>query len=619
MGERSFQPDDIDDMFAPPKVEIVGGGGGPIYLRSPYRLQETWRCVGDWLVEWAAKKPNAVFLAQRTSAGPWQKLTYGEFHTRMRAVAGWLLTSGASREHPVAILSENAIDHALLAYAAMHVGIPVATVSTAYSLMSRDHEKLKAMIEMLDPGLIYVSDAKLYGGALAALANRHGAHIAATSIPDESRIDALPFSELTDTDNLSAVDEAFSTVTPDTIARLLFTSGSTGAPKAVINIHRMLTSNQAANRVIWPFLKHKPPVLVDWLPWSHTFGANFTSNLVLCNGGTLHIDEGKPAPPLIGITIANIKEVRPTIHFNVPRGYDMLATELESDPEFRDAFFGADLIFYAAAALPQSVWDKLIGLSLKTAGNPVPLVAAWGSTETAPLATSCHFQAAATGNIGLPVPGTELKLVYNGDKLEVRVRGPNVTPGYYKQEKTTREAFDEEGFYMMGDAVRFADAKDPVKGLYFDGRVSEDFKLSSGTWVSVGDVRISGIDALSPAAQDIVVTGHDHDEIGFLVFPNEAACRKIARAGEKTALAEVLANGEVQSHIARGLKALKETGGGSSRYATRARLLVEPPNPDTGEITDKGYLNQRQILANRSSDVAVLQGTDPTGYIPMAS
>lgn len=608
-----------DNLFALPEVEITKSDDGCIYLRSPYRLEESAGRIGDWLVEWAEKKPDALFLAQRTVAGSWRKLTYGEFHTRMRAIAGWLLTSGASAEHPVAILSENAIDHALLAFAAMHVGIPVATVSTAYSLMSKDHAKLKAMIETLDPGLIHVSDLNAYAGALAAVANSHRARIVASNIPEKSVVEALPFPEMADTGNLPAVDKAFSALTPDTVARLLFTSGSTGTPKAVINTHRMLVSNQEANRIVWPFLRHKPPVIVDWLPWSHTFGANFTSNLVLRNGGTLYIDEGKPAPQLIGRTVANIKEVRPTLHFNVPRGYDMLATALESDAEFRDAFFAADLIFYAAAALPKSVWDKLIELSIETKGKAVPLVAAWGSTETAPLATSCYFQAESSGNIGLPVPGTQLKLVQNGDKLEVRVRGPNVTPGYYKQGKATQEAFDEEGFYIMGDAVRFVDTEHPVKGLYFDGRVSEDFKLSSGTWVSVGDVRISGIDALSPAAQDIVVTGHDHDDIGFLVFPNEAACRKLAGASQDIPLAEVVATQAVRSHIARGLRSMKAKGGGSSRYATRARLLLEPPNPDTGEITDKGYLNQRQILANRSSDVAALQDDDPEGYIAIAS
>ncbi len=604
-----------ETLFAEPRVELSKKDDGTIYLRSAHKLGEPSRCIGDWLVEWASRTPDAVCLAEKRPDGSWRKLTYGEVLENVRAIAGWLLKSEASPERPVAILSENSVDHALMALAAMHVGIPAAMVSTAYSLMSQDHAKLKAMIELLDAGLIFVSDTGAYAKALKAIEDLHQVRIVASTVAAGDPYGAIPFADARDTGNAAAVDAAFAAVGPDTIAKLLFTSGSTGTPKAVMNTHRMLTSNQEANRVVWPFVTRKPPVIVDWLPWSHTFGANFTTNLVLRNGGALYIDDGKPAPPLIGKTVANIKEIRPNMSFNVPRGYDMLTHELENDPEFADAFFDMDFIFYAAAALPRTVWDKLIELSLKTKGRVVPLIAAWGSTETAPLATSCHFQAETTGNIGVPVPGTELKLVPNGDKLEVRVKGPNVTPGYFRFEAMTKKAFDEEGFYIMGDAVRFADPADPAKGLFFDGRVSEDFKLSSGTWVSVGDIRIAGIDALSPVAQDIVVTGHDHDEVGFLVFPNEMACRKLAGAGPDVPLAEVLASNDVQAYVRRGLAALKATGGGSSRYATRARLLAAPPDPDAGEITDKAYLNQRQILANRAADVDALQGDDPAQYI----
>lgn len=618
MGGRPLEPASVGEaLFAAPRVELSRKSDGTIYLRSAHELTEPSRCIGDWLVEWAAKTPDAVCVAEKKPDGSWRRLTYAEVLKDVRAIAGWLLKSEASPQRPVAVLSENAVDHALLALAAMHAGIPVATVSTAYSLMSKDHAKLKAMIELLDPGLIYVSDTNTYGGALAAIEGLHAASIVASSVAPGDVFGAVRFADARDTANEAAVDEAFAAVGPDTIAKLLFTSGSTGTPKAVINTHRMLTTNQEANRVVWPFLTRKPPVVVDWLPWSHTFGANFTTNLVLRNGGALYIDDGKPAPPLIGRTAANIKEIRPTISFNVPRGYDMLIHELENDPEFSDAFFNMDLVFYAAAALPKTIWDKLIELSLKAKGRVVPLVAAWGSTETAPLSTSCHFQAETTGNIGVPVPGTELKLVPNGDKLEVRVKGPNVTPGYFRFEEMTKKAFDEEGFYIMGDAVRFADPNDPDKGLFFDGRVSEDFKLSSGTWVSVGDIRIAGIDALSPVAQDIVVTGHDHDEIGFLVFPNEMACRRLAQADADAPLGDVLASDAVHAYVKNGLAALKAAGGGSSRHATRARLMAVPPNPDTGEITDKAYLNQRQILANRVGDVEALQGDDPAAYIAL--
>ena len=422
-----------EDLFAPPSVIATKGQADTVYLRSAYDLPEPSRCIGDWLVHWAEARPDAVFLAERPTPGSeWSKLSYGAALDRVTSVATWLMSqTDAGPDRPVAILSENAIDHAVLALAAMHVGIPVATISTAYSLQSSDHSKLKSMIELLDPGLIYVSDMTVYGPALAALDGLHRAQFLCSSAADTSHA-ATMFDQAAETPTSEAVGEAFSAITPDTVARLLFTSGSTGTPKAVINTHLMLTSNQEANRVIWPFLETRPPVIVDWLPWSHTFGCNFTSNMVLCFGGSLYIDNGKPAPGLIKQTVDNIKDVRPTLCFNVPRGYDMLIGELENDAEFRRIFFDMDLIFYAAAALPKVVWDRLLELSVETTGKPIPLVAAWGSTETAPLATDCHFQAETTGNIGVPIPGTDLKLVPNGGKLEVRVRGPNVTPGYYK-------------------------------------------------------------------------------------------------------------------------------------------------------------------------------------------
>ncbi|MEP4423654.1 MAG: AMP-binding protein, partial [Nitratireductor sp.] len=359
-----------------------------------------------------------------------------------------------------------------------------------------------------------------------------------------------------------------------------------------------------------------PPVIVDWLPWSHTFGANHNFNLVLRNGGTLHIDAGKPAPHLFHHTVANLKEVGPDICFNVPRGFDMLIGALREDADLRHRFFTrTKIIFYAGAALPQNLWAALETMARDTTGVAVPMVSSWGSTETAPLATDCHFQAERSGNIGIPVPGTELKLVPAGDKLEIRVRGPNVTPGYLKNDKLTRAAFDEEGFYKIGDAVRLADPERPERGLFFDGRVAEDFKLMSGTWVSVGDLRVQGIAALDPVAQDIVVTGHDREEVGFLVFPNVAACRKLAGLDDDAPLRAVLRHDRVRAHVRDGLAALKARGGGSSRHATRARLLDTMPAVDAGEITDKGYVNQRAVLSRRADEVERLHGEDPADFI----
>lgn len=609
---------DSGPLFAEPSVVLTKGPSGEIYLDCGHALPAPARCVGEWLEHWARETPDRDFIAERGSghtsdSGGWRRFTYAQALARVRELAGGLLKTDAGVDRPLAILSENAVDHALLTLAALHVGIPVAAISTAYSLLSTDHAKLKSLIELLDPSLIYVSNAESYGAALAAIGGLHRATILSSAPGARPGVLSLP--DFGASDNGAAVDSAFGRIGPDTVSRLLFTSGSTGLPKAVINTHRMMASNQEALRTLWPILDARPPVIVDWLPWSHTFGANYTTNLVLRNGGTLYIDDGKPMPQLIGRTIRNIKEVRPNLCFNVPRGYDLLVAELEADAEFRDAFFAMDLVFYAAAALPQTLWDSIHALSEKTVGRKIPLVSAWGSTETAPMATNCHFQAETSGNIGLPVPGTTLKILPNGNKLEVRVKGPNVTPGYYKNERATQAAFDAEGFYRIGDAVRLADPHDPAKGLFFDGRVSEDFKLTSGTWVNVGELRVAGIDALAPLAQDIVVTGHDRNDVGFLVFPNEAACRKLADAAPDIPIAEVLADAAIRDHVAAGLARMREQRGGSSRCAARARFLSTPPSADRGEITDKGYLNQRQVLSCRANEVEALYGDDPSLFI----
>ena len=387
----------------------------------------------------------------------------------------------------------------------MHVGVPAAAISPAYSLVSRDFDKLRSMIRLLDPGAVYVSGTKPFAAALAAIKPLHTAAIVSGDVDGS---DAISFRSIAATPESDGVTKAFAAVGPDTIAKFLFTSGSTGTPKAVINTQRMLTSSQQAKAQTWSFLENTDDdlVILDWLPWSHTFGANHNFNLVLRNGGTLYIDGGKPAPGLFATSLANLRSVMPTVYFNVPRGFDMLIAALREDDELRRRFFGeVKFAFYAGAALPQNLWDAMEELSVRTVGRALPMVSAWGSTETSPLATDCHFQAKRSGNIGVPIPGTELKLVRSGDKLEVRVRGPNVTPGYWKAPELTAQAFDADGFYLIGDAVTFADPDRPELGLFFDGRVAEDFKLNSGTWVSVGTLRVAGITALAPLAQDIVV------------------------------------------------------------------------------------------------------------------
>jgi feruloyl-CoA synthase len=611
--------DNPETLFATPAIVADRRADGSIILKSTEPLRPSARCVGDWLEHWARATPERTFLGERASVDvPWATVTYKDAVRQVRSIAAWILAQRLNAGHPLVILSDNSIDHALLALASMHVGVPVAAISPAYSLMSKDFDKLKSMITLLAPGAIYVSGTKPFAAALAAIKPLHSAKLVSGNGGDA---DAIAFASIAATPETSDVATAFAAVTPDTIAKFLFTSGSTGTPKAVINTQRMLTSSQQAKAQTWSFLDRarEDLVILDWLPWSHTFGANHNFNLVLRNGGTLYIDGGKPAPGLFATSLANLRSVMPTVYFNVPRGFDMLIAALRGDDELRQKFFSeVKFAFYAGAALPQNLWDALEELSIKSVGRALPMVSAWGSTETSPLATDCHFQAERSGNIGVPIPGTELKLVPSGDKLEVRVRGPNVTPGYWKAPELTAQAFDAEGFYLIGDAVKFADPDRPECGLFFDGRVAEDFKLNSGTWVNVGTLRVAGIAALAPLGQDIVVTGHGGDEARFLVFPNIAACRAHAGLPESASVGEVLAHQKVRATIGQGLAKLKAQSGNSSGHATRALLLAEPASVDGGEITDKGYINQRAVLTRRAAAVAILDDDHSAAWVACA-
>jgi feruloyl-CoA synthase len=553
--------------LAPPAVQVEKKSGNT-YLRSPQKLGPTVRCVTEWLVRWSDKTPERVFLAERKGDG-WRKLTYRETYGAVRRIGQALLERDLTAERPVAILSDNGIDHALLSLAAMHVGVPVAPVSPAYSLMSKDFGKLKYIFELLDPGLVFAAEPKKFEAALAAVGAK------STSVD-----------ELLETNPGSTQEREHAKVRPETLAKILFTSGSTGLPKGVINTQAMLCANQQQLAQAWPFVEDRPPVVVDWLPWNHTFGGNHNFNLVLRNGGTLYIDGGKPVPGLVETMVRNLAEIAPTMYFNVPRGYDLLLPYLEKDEKLRENFFrDLDMLFYAAAALPQNLWDRL----KKLGGDRLAMLSAWGSTETSPLASSVHFHMDRPGVIGLPVAGCELKLVPNAGKLEIRVRGANVMPGYYKRSDMTRAAFDEEGFYKIGDAVRFADADDPAKGIVFDGRVAEDFKLSTGTWVNAGAVRVKLIAAADPLVQDAVITGHDRNEIGALVFLSAAA-------KDRT---------DVPERLKDALGKLAQEGG-SSTQPKRLLVMTEPPSIDANEITDKGYMNQRAVLERRAALVEKL-------------
>jgi feruloyl-CoA synthase len=609
---------DATTMFASPGVDRLERPDGTVLLRSRQPLQAYARCTGEYLEHWASVAPERAFLMQRSASNLWEGVTYRQAHEQVRAVAGWLLEQNLSAERPVVILSENSVEHGVLTLACLHAGIPVAPISPAYSLMSRDFTKLRTIFELLRPGLVYVTNAERFGPALAATNASHSARIV---VSEGSAADAslVGFETLKAPRDTRHVDRAFADVSPDTIAKFMFTSGSTDEPKAVINTQRMLCSNQQAVAQVWPFLA-EPPVLVDWLPWHHTFGGNHNFNLNLRNGGTLYIDDGRPLPGApFERTLRNLREIAPTLVFNVPRAFDLLVLALRKEPQLRKQFFSRlRLLFYAAAALPQHIWDALEGLAAETLGETLPIVSSWGLTETAPAATSCLYHATHAGVVGVPIPGCELLLVPVADKLEVRVRGPNVTPGYWKRPELTRQSFDAEGFFKTEDAMRFVDRTRPDLGLMFDGRLGEDFKLSTGTWVSVGALRLKAIAALEPVAQDVVVTGHDRDEIGFLIFPNLEACRRLCD-DERGDAASVLGSSAVRERVGAGLVALERAGIGSSTYACRALLLLEPPTVDAGEITDKGYINQRAVLSRRAALVDLLHRNplDPS-VIPLA-
>jgi feruloyl-CoA synthase len=601
----------VDLDFAPAAVETTPLPGGGMVLSSPMPLQSYPPSLGAHLRRWAGYAPDRLFLAERSAEGGWRELTYGAARQAVAGVAQSLLDRGIAAEHPVVVLSDNGIDHAILALAAMDVGIPVAPISPAYSLMSQDHARLKHIFAKVDPRLVYVANGTMFAKALAALDLDHVELVVSAAPPDG--VPATPFADLAATTPTPAVERAHNRVGPDTIAKILFTSGSTGMPKGVINTQRMMCSNQQAIAQVWPFLESKPPVIVDWLPWNHTFGGNHNFNMVLRNGGTLYIDAGKPAPGLVEKTVANLREVSPTLYFNVPRGFDVMLPYLEADTGLRDTFFARlDLIFHAGAALPQPLWERLEKLSVDSTGKRARMVSAWGSTETSPLVTSVHFAIDRAGIIGLPAPGIELKMIPNGDKLEMRVRGPNVTPGYWKAASLTKAAFDEDGFYCIGDAGKLADPADPSKGVVFDGRTAEDFKLMSGTWVHVGVLRVNALAAATPLIQDAVVTGHDREEVGLLAFANPAGCRTLCKdAASETPLSEMIARDEVRAHVREGLATHNAANPGSSTRITRVLLMATPPSIDANEITDKGYINQRAVLERRADLVKRLYGDDP--------
>ena len=581
---------------------------GSTVVRHPDALAAYPRSATERLEHWARVAPQRVFLAQRTSQGPWRTITYGQANEQVRAISQGLLDRGLTPERPLAVLSANSIEHALIGLAAMHLGVPYSPISVPFSLLSKDHTKLKHVLSLLTPGLIFVQDLGAFDKALAA-ALPAGTELVYAERGNSVRV-ATSFELLLATKSTVQVDLAAALVTGDTLAKVLFTSGSSAMPKGVLNSHRMLCSNQAMAAQVWPFLKETPPVLLDWLPWNHTFGGNLVFGLTLHHGGTLYIDDGRALPGEFELTLRNLREVMPTVYFGVPKVYEMLLPHLEQDEALRRQFYSQlQMLFYAAASLPQAVWDGLRRLSIATTGQRVFTCSTMGSTETAPLAITANWDADRPNILGLPVPGCELKLVPNGRKIELRVRGPNVTSGYLKEPDKTAAAFDEEGWYCIGDAMRWADLKDPAKGLVFDGRITEDYKLSTGTWVNAGPLRAMVSGHLWPLVRDVLPTGHSRDEVGILAFPDFEACRKLTGLPPTATHREIVCDPSVRAVFQQRLD--KIAGEGSSSVNTvRRMMLMDEPLLDV-ETTDKGTLSFNVVIEGRAADISELHGKDP--------
>jgi feruloyl-CoA synthase len=600
--------------FGSPAVTVDRRGDGTIYLRPKVVLGDYPVRLTDRLHHWAAAEPNRVFMAERKPEGGWRELTYSQLLISSRAIASALLTRGLSAEKPIVILSGNSIDHALMAFGALYAGIPFCPVSPAYSLVSKDFGKLAFLMKLLTPGLVFADDASLFAGALRANVPESTEIVASRGEVPGRPVTSL--AELLATPESVGLDAAHAAIGPDTIAKFLLTSGSTGNPKAVINTQRMICANQVMLRETLAFLKDEPPVIIDWLPWNHTFGGNHNIGLTLFNGGSMYLDEGKPTPAGIGQTIRNLREISPTVYFNVPKGYESLLPYFRDDAALRKKFFSKlHAMFFSGAALSPYVWNGLDELSVQETGVRVPMLTGLGATETSPFFMSVTPETSRSGHVGLPVLGNDAKLVPNNGKMEVRAKGPNVTPGYWRQRELTAAAFDEEGFYKFGDALKLAVPGDFDAGFDFDGRISEDFKLGSGTWVSVGPLRARFIATCAPLVRDVVVAGINRDELSALVILDLDGCRVVNPTLRTDNLASAAADPAVRSAFRERLAAFVASATGSSTRIARAVLLDTPLSIDRGEVTDKGSVNQRAVLDHRAETIEDIYATPPSDKV----
>jgi feruloyl-CoA synthase len=592
-------------------IAVERRSDGVIILKSRIPLQAYEKHIPASLAKWAKQAPERTWLAQR--GGPdrqWRKVSYGEAKRTVDALTQGLLNLGVEAGRPVTILSGNSIEHALMTQAAMQARLPAAPVSPAYSLMSQDHAKLKYLFNLIKPAVVMVQDGPTFEKALKALdlTNVTVVHVAR---PCEG-IKSVSFADLAATPMTKAVEESIAKITPDTVGKLLFTSGSTGMPKAVINTQEMMCANAAMMMQVRPRDPNGPiAIMLDWMPWNHTMGGNAAFHPILVDGGTLYIDDGRPMPGQFDETLRNLHEVSPTYYANVPAGYAALAAAMEKDDALCRSFFkNLTVMAYGGARLPDDLYDRMQALAVKTTGERIVFYTGWGSTETAPTSTGTYWDTERVGLIGLPFPGVELKMVPCGSKYELRLRGVNVTPGYFGQPELTKKMFDEEGYYCIGDAGIFVDDKDPLQGIIFAGRVVEDFKLTTGTFVHVGSLRTDAIAAATPVVHDALVAGQDLPFIGLLAWPNLHACRQVIGNPDAT-FADVVKHPDVIACLKRGLEAHNAFCTGSSMRIARAMLMAEPPSIDGNELTDKGYINQRAGLERRADLVARLYAARP--------
>ena len=585
---------------------------GISYLKSTVSLEPHPFRMTERLLHWAKNQPDRIFLGQKDAHGEWQCINYRDTLKQVRHISQWLLVQDVSADRPVAIVAENSIEHALMALGALHIGLPFSTINPAYVTKSTDFSKFGYAIDRLTPGVIMVSDGNLFEQALCKVP--HQARIVYVKNKPQGKFDTYPFSVVAQTAAGPEVDQAFSRISPDTIAKVLFTSGSTGRPKGVINTHGNITTNWQQIVQVFPFMKDGFE-LIDWLPWNHTFGGNHNLGLTLYNGGSLYIDRGSPSPEGIKVTVENLRERRPTIYFNVPKGFEELIPYLRADAALRERFFSRlRLLFYAGAGMAQHIWDALEELAFLTTGKRLLIATGLGCTEASPSAMfNTHFGSFA-GMLGVPVPGLELKLAPVAGKVEARYKGGNITPGYWRDPKATARAFDEEGFYKTGDALKFVDPENPNEGMIFDGRIAEDFKLSTGTWVSAGSLRNRFIEAGGGLIQDVVLTGRDQDFIGAIIFP-EAGFLKDSLEIRETDPRKLSRHPMLLEAVREKLLEFSKLSKGSSTLIRKALIAPFRLSPEMGELTDKGSINQRAVLDNRAEYIQMIYSGNPNELV----